>query len=224
MIQRYLYNVLKDGVQQFTADPTLIEQLFQEVYDLSDTEIEAIKTHWQAKPPVIKHGYAPRDIKVPVFSIILENETETLTWLGNESGQIEDPDHPDFGADVKGSVWTHNYAILIYTEHPDVTSYYYEIAKSILLAGNAYFTEQGLFEIDISGGDLAPDPRYIPENLFARRVTFACQREFQRIDRESKRDKYTSIDGIHIDRTGSTRDVGAVKTLVTFPEEFDGQG
>lgn len=222
MIQRFIYNVLNDGVSQVTEDPTIIEQLFDEVYGLSETEIEAIKTHWQAKPPTVKHGYAPRDVEVPVYSIILENETEALTYLGNEAGQIEDPEHPDFRADIKSSIWQHNYGILIYTEHPDVTSYYYEIAKSILLAGNAYFTEQGLFEIDVSGADLAPDPRYIPEHLFARRITFACQREFERIDRESKRTKYTGIDGIHIDKAGSPRDVGAVKTLVTFPEDLDG--
>lgn len=221
MIQRFIFNVLKDGVEQVTDDPTIIDQIFQELYGLSETETEAIKAHWIAKPPVIRHGYAPRDIDVPTYSIILENETESQTWLNNDVGTVEDPEDPDFRADVFGSIWQHQYGILIFAEHPDVTTYYYEIAKSILLSGNEFFIGQGLFDIDISGGDLAPDPRYIPEHLFARRVSFGCQRIFTRVDRPSRLTKVTSVEGIHIDSSGSPSDVGGVKTNVTILEEGD---
>jgi len=219
VIQRYIYQVLTDGIQQVTKDTSLIEQIFDELYALSEEEVAAVVTYWKAKPPTVRHGYAPRNVDVPIFSIVLENERESQTFLANDVGTVEDPERSDYKADVYGSIWTHQYAVLVYTEHPDVTAYYYELAKSILIAGNNYFVDQGLFDIDISGGDLAPDPRYIPEHLFVRRITFGCERVFTRTDRGSRLTKVGRVEGIHIDRTGSPRDAGAVLTNVTILEE-----
>jgi hypothetical protein len=190
------------------------------VYGLTQTEATAIKTFWGENPPKIMHGYAPRDIDVPVFSIVLEQESEAETWLANDVGNVEDPDDPDYRADIFGSIWQHQYGIMIYAEHPDITGYYYELAKSIILSGNDFFVDQGLFDIDVSGGDLRPDEVYIPQNLFARRVSFGCKRCFYRVASGSQRDKPTSVDGIHIDSSGSPSDVGDVKTNLTFPPEY----
>jgi len=223
MIQRFLFTVLKDGVEQITADPEIIDDLFNDVYGLTEEEATAIKTFWASKPPKVIHGYAPRDIDVPVFSIVLDNERESDTWLANDIGQEEDPDSPDYRADIKGSIWQHQYSVLVYTEHPDVTLYYYELAKSIILSGNDFFVDQGLFEIDLSGADMAPDERYIPQNLFARKLTFSCKRVFKRLLRGSQIGKATSVSGIHIDRSGSPSDAGDVETLVTFPPEYNGE-
>lgn len=214
MIQRFLFLALQDGIAQISADLTLLDDLFAELYELDPTEVASIKTHFAAKPPKVIHGYAPRNVEPPVFSIVLMNEGESATFLNNDALQICDPDDPDFGADVKASIWQHSYHILTYTEHPDVTSYYYEIAKSILLASTDFFVERDLFDIQMSGQDLMPDPRYIPEHLFARRMVFNCDRQFRRVDRASKAGKAFKVAGIHIDESGSPSDVGGVKTLV----------
>ncbi len=225
MIQRFLFDALTDGIAQITADLTILDQLFDEVYELGEAELAAIKKFWTNTtdashgPPTVIHGYAPKDVVIPVYAIVLESETESLTWLNNDSGQVEDINDPDFGADIKGSIWNHRYGIHIYHDHPDVVTYIYEIAKSILLASNDFFSDKGLFDIDISGGDMMPDPRLIPENLFGRKVTFGCQRCFTRLDKESKVGKAFKVGGIHIDSGASSSDVGGVKTLVKILEE-----
>lgn len=222
MIQRFIFDALKDGIAQINADLTIIEQLFRDVYCLDEAEIAGIKVVWAAQPPEVRHGYAPLDIEVPTFSIVLSNETETEKWLGNLEGQVLDG--PDFGADILGTLWTHNYNILVYTKHPDVTAYYYEIAKTIILERNEFFADLGLMDIDISGQDLMPDSRYIPEHFFARTMQFNCMRKFSRIDRDSKLGKAFKVAGIHVDKSGSPSDVGGVKTQVTpvFPSLEEG--
>jgi hypothetical protein len=221
MIQRFLYTALVDGIAKFTADPTLFDHLFldEEGYGLSETEVDAIKQLWDEKPPNVNHGYAPRELEMPSWNIILSNENESATWLNNDVGQVDTIGDDDFGVDIKGSQWTHRYDLLIYSEHPDATQYYYEVAKSILLVSNDYFVEKALYDIDISGADLAPDRRYLPEHLFARRITFSCNRVFERLDRDSRFQKAFRVSGIHIDRSGSPSDVGDVKTLVTLNVE-----
>jgi hypothetical protein len=121
MIQRFLYTVLKNGLDQIAADPTLLEDLFKDNYQLSNTEMDSIKTFFENNPIALKHGYAHVEDKFPLMTIVLGSEGENEKYIGYDAGQVEDPDDPDFGADCKSSMWKHTYHILNYAEHPDVT-------------------------------------------------------------------------------------------------------
>lgn len=213
MIQRFLYSALKDGIAAIEADISILEDLFKNNYCLESEEVANIVKAFRAKPPTVIHNYPRRDMVPPLYSIVLGMESEGEHHLGDLAGQVDDEDDPAFRSDILSSIWEHTYHIYTVTEHPDLTSYYYELAKSILLA--APLPGEGLFEIHLSGADLSPDPRYLPEHLFVRQLTFKCQREFQRIDLSSLRDKAFRISGIHVDKSGSPSDVGGVKTLVT---------
>lgn len=212
MIQRLLYTTLKDGLEAIQNDLTILDDLFIQLYELERSEVEAIKTAFQTKPPGVIHGYARTDTDFPVFSIVLQSEQEDEHYMGDDAGMIDDTDDPDFGADRISTIWNHNYNILCYTEHPDLTLYYYEIAKAIFMTAD--LNSLDLFNAHVSGMDLMPDPRYIPEHLFARQLAFTASREFERIDSASKLGKAFRVRGIHVDESGSPSDVGGVKTLV----------
>jgi hypothetical protein len=215
MIQRFLYTVLKNGLDQIAADPTLLEDLFKDNYQLSNTEMDSIKTFFENNPITLKHGYAHVEDKFPLMTIVLGSEGENEKYIGYDAGQVEDPDDPDFGADCKSSMWKHTYHILNYAEHPDVTTYMYEIAKQALVFGLPAFAALDLFDIDISGADMDPNQGYLPANMFGRQLTFVCSREFQTVDRGSRLGKAFKVSGIHVDKEGSSSDVGAVNTNVT---------
>lgn len=212
MIQRYLYTALKEGIDAILKNPVILDDLFRELYGLEVKEVAAIKTVFAAHPPEVIHGYARHDSKFPLFSIVLANEGESQTVLADQAGFVADEDDPDYGTDIESAVWQHTYQVLIYSEHPDVTGYYYEIAKSILIAANDYFVQQGIFNQKYSGMDLAPDPRYVPERLFLRQLTMTCEREFMRLSRDVK--KAFKVSGIYVDKSGSDSDVGGVQTGV----------
>jgi len=215
MIQRFIYTAIKEGLQQVADDPTLLDDLFGGNLGLEASEIAAIKTMFAAKPPAVHHGYARQDYEFPLYSIILASEGEIEHFLGNDAAPVFDEEDPDYGTDIQTSIYKHAYHILCYAEHPDVVTYIYEFAKAVFLAQGDYFDSVGLFEVNISGMDLAPDPRYVPENLFVRQIMFECQREFCRVDRDSKLGKAFKVRGIHVDKSGSPSDVGGVQTLVT---------
>lgn len=224
MIQRFIFSALERGIAQMKADPKLLEQLFLEVYELEQAEVDAIAQVFTTKTPDVIHGFARSDTKVPVIAIVLGNETETDKWLHDDAGTVDDPEDEDHGADILSSIWQHHYNILVYTEHPDVTSYYYEIAKSILIASNRFFTERDLYDVDISGMDLAPNAQYLPEHLFVRQMVFRCNREFRRIDRLSRLGRAFRVGGIHVDRSASPNDPGEVNTNVVVLGGSDGEG
>jgi hypothetical protein len=219
MIQRYIYGVLTSGVEMLANDNTLLRDLFQDDFVLETTEVESIIEYFNEKSLSVINGYARKNTSFPAVAIILGDEGEITNVIGDGAGMIMDVSDPLYGADVDTAIWEHTYYLMIYTEHPDVTAYYYEMVKYILLAGLTTLSNQGLFEFSFSGTELAPDPRYIPEHLFGRQLIFKCQREFQRVDRESKLAKAFQVSGIHLDRSGSPRDVGEVETLVTVMSE-----
>lgn len=217
MIQRILFSVLKQGVDAILENPQLIDDIFVDA-ELSETELEAIKTLWAAKPPTVKHQYAHTDDDFPIYALILQNEEEAELFLADDGGMIEVVDDPLYGADIKVSNWNHTYQVWVYTEHPDHTVYNYEIAKSIFI--NANLAQYGLFRLHFSGGDMPIDPRFEPAHAIVRHFTIKASREFRRIDRDSRLGKAFRVEGIHIDKSGSSSDVGGVKTLVTpYAEE-----
>ncbi len=211
MIQRFLFEIVKSGFETIRDQPSLVDDIFSQ-YDLPDTEIDAIKTALVEEFPTVKHQYARKEDEPPIISIVLGNESEKDHYLGDFAEQLDD------GAEVVSSIWEHTYRLLIYTKHPDLTLYYYEILKAIFVT--APLEDCGLFQTHISGMDLEPDVRYIPAHLFARVLTFSANREFESVDRLIALTKAFKVRGISIDKAGSPSDVGGVKTLVT-PYQLD---
>jgi hypothetical protein len=222
MIQRYLHDLLTVGVQTYQADENLLDDLFDELYELENTEIQAIKTYFQSKGLNVINGYPRRTTEWPAVAIILAGESEAEPYVGNYAGIIDDGELQ--GAEIEGSIWRHHYQLPVATEHPDVTAYLYEMVKSIIFAGLGTLVNQGCFQFTFEGADLAPDSRYMPEQLFVRQLTFGCSREFALIDRQSRLNKAFRIAGLHVDSSGSPGDVGGVKTLVTPYAEGETDG
>jgi len=215
VLHRMIYGVLEDGVQRFIADPTMLDELFKTMLGLEDTETATIKSYFLAHPPAVFNGYMRRDAKFPCFAIVLGQEQETEQVLNRYMGRQTDETEDHYGADVIGSIWNYVYHIFTYTEHPDITSYYYEIAKAILNLSIQQFLEYGIFDLAFSGMDLAPDLQYLPEHLFVRQLQMTFQKSSQHINPLSTLGKAFKVAGIHVDKSGSPSDPGEVKTLIS---------
>lgn len=217
MLHRYIYGVLQDGVQAFVDNPSLLDDLFRWEYNLEDEEIHTIKEYFAKYPPNVATGYMRRDSKFPCITIVLGGETEAEQVMDRYMGRV-DPDDPmteHDGEEIAGSIWQYVFHVFVYTEHPDVTEYYYEVVKSILQLAHEQLTDYGVFDIVLSGMDLAPDIQYLPEHLFVRQLQIQCKRENHHVLANSLVGRAFKIAGVHVDKSGSPRDAGEVKTLVT---------
>lgn len=216
MIQRSIYQALVAGFEAVQADPGILDDIFGERgYALTTTEIAAIKTYFAATEVNVAHGYARSDQKFPLVMVVLTGEDEDEHWLGDDAGIVMDTDDPEHGSDLVSSTWKHNYDLLVLCEHPDATLYIYEVVKSIMLTSESFFHDAAIYFTHFNGMDLAPDPRYIPEHLFVRKLTMSCKREFLRVVRGSRLDKAFAVDGIFIDKSGSPSDAGVTNTNLT---------
>jgi hypothetical protein len=223
MIQRLLYTALTRGLDAIKADPTILDDLFLDNYELGQTEVDGIKAFFAAKPPTVVHGYARSDQEPPLYSIILASEREADAVIGDEAGMVDDVEDPDFGSDQYAALWEHTFHIMCLAEHPDVCTYLYEVAKATILQAKPTFIPFGVYGLTLSGQDLAPDPRYVPEHFFVRQLVVSCRAELLTTAKSTKLEKAFQVAGIHVDKSGSPSDVGGVKTLVTIDVSEDGE-
>lgn len=215
MIHRYIGELIKNSIDAVLENPVLLDDLFAGNYELVTTEASAIKEYFAKNGLNVVTGYPRNTTEFPAVCIILAEEGQNEEVVGDTGGFIDDEEDQNLGKEIYTSFWNHSYRLLVITEHPDVTSYYYEIVKYIMAYGQKSLERDGCFDFSMSGNDLAPDPRYLPDHLFARQLVFRCGREFQLIIRDSDlRYGGLRVSGIHVDSGGSQSDVGSVNTGV----------
>ena len=224
MIERLIYTALQAGITELLENPLRFHRIFVDYYGLTDGETAKIREYFEANPPKVIHSYAREDSKFPLYAIILQSEMETDKALGDYGGMITFDealaagDSGASGAEVFGSIFTYNYEIITYAKLPDVTLYYYYLAKYFMIREREYFVENDLFDLNLGGLDLAPDPRYLPAHLFGRTLRFSCQREMAVIGESVVR--ASKVEGIHVTDTLPETNESGTRLNVTIKESL----
>jgi hypothetical protein len=183
MIERLIYTALSNGIQELKDDPDAFNLIFADYYGLSQSETDKIRTYFLANIPSVIHSYARENSSFPLYAIVLQEEQETTKVLGEYGGMVSFDDAlalndtDTAGADINSSMFTYSYEIIVYAKLPDVALYNYYLAKYFMIRERQYFISNDLFDLELGGSDLAPDPRYMPSFLFGRSLRFSCQRE-----------------------------------------------
>jgi hypothetical protein len=125
--------------------------------------------NFQQKPPTVVMGYPRVDTaRFPCISIVLESEQENEGALDHFMGHSLMEDNPKRPEEFVGAMFDQTFGVYIYAEHPDVCLYLYHFAKLILLGSHEVLEGCGIIDPEFSGGELAPDEGYLPENMFVR--------------------------------------------------------
>jgi len=170
--------VLMQGIAAIVGDVNLLDTILD---DLSTNDLETIKNYWGDHPPTVLSGYARSEGPFPCWAVTLMGEEivqdytgagQEATFIGGGGADADWKSGTKFKRRVSGT-----YGVNIYAEHPDVCSCYYRVARKIMNVGMWRLLEGGLNEPMLAGADLAPDPRYSPENLFVRRLTVTAEYE-----------------------------------------------
>ena len=208
MLGRSVYRLIKTGIEAIEADTSILDELFRDVHALGATEVDAIKKFFVAKGANIAMGYSPIQADdEPQIIILLGNEQQTDFYFDESGGSCSDPNDLDYRMDYQATNWAHSYRLIIVTGHGDITDYYYEIVKSILLGGLPYILEEGGQDLAISGFDLAPDERYLPTHLFARQLELKINAEYKAVKPLSGLQKAFKLAGLYVDKGGAPRHV-----------------
>lgn len=218
MLERLIYRAIKDGIALFQNDPELLVEFFCTEALLEKKEAEEIRDFFLANIPDVIHGYARRDAKFPLYAITLTSMGQDQGFIGDEGSFHDDREDPDYGADDWASIFSYQYNVIVYSQHPDITLYYFNLLQLFLITAEPLFKGKGdAFDINFSGSDMVPDATTMPAGLFLRRFQVQMKRQYTQIVAGSKLGRAWRLQGMHIDRAGAVdEDVGDVLTNVTI--------
>jgi hypothetical protein len=178
-VERILFDRMTNGLAVFTTDSSLFEQFLIDG-GLTSDEASRAREAFEEKPPHAIHGYARDGGPFPAWALTLGTEGTEVDYLGEDaSGRdelgelyLDDDGNP---VDCHIRRWAKRYDIFVYADHPDQCLYYYQLLKHIMVSGRSELQQQDLDQITYAGAELAPDPRYLPSNMFVRRFSINLQ-------------------------------------------------
>lgn len=182
MPERVVLALLRQEVDRLVLpeNELLLRKFFEHFYAplVSESELDSYVSSFLREPPITLLGYPRTNAKFPCYAVVLEREEESDEALGQYLGQTQ-PGEPDIDvSEYTGTVFTQVLGIYAYAEHPDQALYCYHLAKSVLISSNNVLHQLGLIDPHYGGGDLAPAPDYLPENMFVRRLELTAKALF----------------------------------------------
>lgn len=169
---RLLRRLFQNTIDFLASDQSELERFFSHFFDNSITveERDQFVDRFLSNPPRAQLGYARTSTEFPYWGIVLQEETEEDSFIGDYEG-LDTDDRVEFHGALFNSVYT----TYIYAHHPDVCSYQFQLAKAIVIGGKKWLLGQGLVEIQLSGGELNPEDGYFPEAVYVRALRVRCK-------------------------------------------------
>ena len=213
-VERRIFDVLAAGREEATENSNFLVDFFCSA-GLQESEAEELRTFWDSvsvpnlkdatkpfKGVDIIHQY-PRgpNVQFPCWAIVLMNEGEiSPRFIGDEVDDFQDENGLVTGSGL-GSFWKATYSIYTYAQLPDLCIAYYELCRFFLTRGRDFLKDSttGADAVDtsFSGADMAPDPRYHPENMFVRRFTVELT-QCRTVENAVQEGRGTKISGVHV--------------------------
>lgn len=166
-----LTRLLQVGVTALAADTDLLDSIWD---DMAADEREQMKTAFGRNPPAVSKGYARSDNRFPRIAVTLASDGGQVDFLAQ--GEMATLDGTDTKTGDEWHRWNRaTYNILVYAHQAEQAEALYRVVRRIVNVGRDYLIARGLDEPAMDGAELAPNPRYTPDNLFVRRVSVSVE-------------------------------------------------
>lgn len=173
--ERLITAALENGLRRFAEEPRHWNWMLR---FLDRREREIVRSVMEKRPPTIRYGYARDTDAWPIIGVVLASEGvhPQGEFLDNVMGMEEMSEGEDgelVVVDSEGEIHEQRLDITIYSDHPDLTLYLYHWCKYVMEAHRRWFAKWVINPCFLMGGEIAPDPRYLPDLCYLRRLTWS---------------------------------------------------
>lgn len=169
--ERIILSAMKTGVAAISANVDLLDSILA---TLDAPELQKAKDYWTQHPPTVLMGYPRESSPFPCYALTLSSDDNLQDYVGLSEEALIGMDDEKEGNVLHRRI-TGRFTVFIYTEHPDTCAWYYRVLRRVMNVAVQRLIKAGLEEPVLGGADLAPDPRYTPENLYVRRLTLQVE-------------------------------------------------
>lgn len=166
-LELYIKELLTEELSEIRANPNIINKMFSLV---GDARIAEFKQFISSKPVTVGLSY-PRNeqAELPTVRIFLNSEEQENMAIGDvfETFYLEDEEMEEF---QMGVLMNFNFRIELWGDNPELVTYLYYLIKFIILSNRKAFSEHGIINPTMTGGDLEPLPEYFPVFVWRKAV------------------------------------------------------
>lgn len=172
--QRVVKLLLDGGVLHYGAHP---EGIRRALPFLESPEYTTFSEMIARQQPSVVHNYPRIGATMPTMAIVVGDERialdEKLMYdfaavCVDQYGDVQRKPIDTFSVGFDSSL-----SVMVYTEHPDTTIFWYEVAKFVLQQARLLLAKVGIDNPRLSGRDLYPDPTFLPETLYVRQLNLS---------------------------------------------------
>lgn len=220
MVERILFEVINAGLEWYKDKPERFERFLREKQELSADEAATGRLYFEggtaddgstvtAKPPTLIHGYARTGGPFPCWALVLGAEQIATDYLGKDApflgsdGEYFRDTETGAVVDPKARRMRYTFNVMVHADHPDVCIWYYHLLKSIVMESQDTLESRDVEDLEFSGQDMAPDPRYLPADMFTRMLQVVVQGDEVWCERSFPEPGAKQVGGLHIDESGS---------------------
>jgi hypothetical protein len=174
--QRAVKLLLDGGVLYYSQHPYGLRRALPFVEDL---EYSRLLTMLSQQPPSIIHQFPKRIARVPVLAVragkeeVAIDEKFLIDYAATGIDQYGDAGHGPI--EVFSVGFDSEVTVGIYSQNADVTIFWYEVAKWVLMQARLLLSKLGIDNIMLAGGDIHPQARYLPEDIYIRELVVRCR-------------------------------------------------
>jgi len=191
MVERTLFEVIKAGLDWFVEDARRFARWLVQEQLIAEEEADNARIFFEGQPladppvppkaPTLVHGYARTGGPFPCVALTLGAEDIAQDYLGRDASMLDsegeyyvDPETGDI-VDPHLRRLRYTFNLLIHANHPDVCVWYYHLVKWVVMSSRAELEKRNVEDLSFSGRDMAPDPRYLPDDIFTRLLTVTVE-------------------------------------------------
>jgi len=179
-VERLIYKHVKERLDWYLSRPKRFEDFLIDIGGIDEAEALEARAALEESPPTAVHGYARQGGPFPCFALVLGNENIASDYIGEDGFPFDEDgdaymDSAGDLVDMHVRRWEHRLDWYVYVAHPDLCLYYYNLLRHIMVGLRTRLQAEDLDEITYSGAELAPDPRYMPSDMFTRRFSITCR-------------------------------------------------
>jgi len=210
MIERIVWQIIKDRVDWFKADPDRVYQFFLERMGLDAVEARKVQDYFSMEPDKLGQWGGPPDVihnfprvtgPFPCYSVVLLSDQIGQKYLGDDADEWGDDyvDLDEVAANKLAIYVKYQIEVGVYVpDNPDICVYYYHLLRSIMFGATPVFHANDCQNVEFSGRDVQPLEKYQdgPGRLLLRTLTVSMERD--ELGSEVP-DAGTSVGGVFLD-------------------------
>lgn len=173
LVERVLYDIIKLGLEEVHADPSLTDDLF---FQFDTNTRNDIHKFFEEHRVAVRQNFPQDELTLPMVAVVNGDDSEQAAFdlLGDDLLETFTPDIGETNTLVGHAVQGTYRIFCIAEKDSNAALWLYYVIKALLILHRDQLQTHGLHNVVMSGADVTLREDLFPQRAFARVLTLSC--------------------------------------------------